>query len=42
LLIETSRHQARRTAAAMVKGGLRTRIVHSEELDATVVVGLRL
>lgn len=41
LLIETSRRQARRTAAAMVKGGLRTRVVHSEELDATVVVGLR-
>lgn len=42
LLIETSRQQARRTAAAMVSGGLRTRVVHSEELDATVVVGRRL
>lgn len=41
LLIETSRRQARRTAAAMVRGGLRPRIVQSEELDATVVVGRR-
>ncbi len=41
LLIETSRRQARGTAAAMVRGGLAPRIVQSEELDATVVVGLR-
>ena len=41
LLIETSRRQARGTAAAMVRGGLAPRIVRSEELDATVVVGHR-
>jgi release factor glutamine methyltransferase len=41
LLIETSRRQAGRTAAAVVNGGLIPRIVQSEDLDATVVVGLR-
>jgi release factor glutamine methyltransferase len=41
LLIETSRRQARQTAAAMAQGGLTTRIVRSEELDATVVIGRR-
>jgi release factor glutamine methyltransferase len=42
LLIETSRRQAGRTAAAVAAGGLVPRIVLSEELDATAVVGLRL
>lgn len=41
LLIETSRRQARQTAAAMAQGGLTPRIVRSEELDATVVIGRR-
>lgn len=41
LLIETSRRQARRTAAAMARAGLTPRTVQSEELDATVVVGRR-
>lgn len=41
LLIETSRRQAGGTAEAMVRGGLAPRIVQSEELDATVVVGHR-
>lgn len=41
LLIETSERQARHTAAAFAEGGLLTRIVSSDELDATVVVGAR-
>lgn len=41
LLIETSRRQARETAAAMAGGGLTPRIARSEELDATVVIGRR-
>lgn len=41
LLIETSRRQARQTAAAMTRGGLTPRIARSEELDATVVIGRR-
>lgn len=41
LLIETSRRQARQTAAAMAQGGLTPRIARSEELDATVVIGRR-
>ncbi len=41
LLIETSRRQARETAAAMARGGLTPRIARSEELDATVVIGRR-
>lgn len=41
LLIETSRRQAKLTATAVAEGGLTPRIVGSEELDATVVIGLR-
>jgi release factor glutamine methyltransferase len=41
LLIETSRRQAKRTSAAVARGGLTPRIITSEEFDATVVVGLR-
>lgn len=41
LLIETSRRQAKGTAAAVARGGLTPRITTSEEFDATVIVGLR-
>ena len=41
LLIETSRRQAPRTAAAVRAAGLVPRVVTSDELDATVVVGAR-
>ncbi len=41
LLIETSRGQAPRTAEAFARSGLIPRIVTSDELDATVVVGRR-
>lgn len=41
LLIETSRRQAKLTATAVAQGGLTPRIARSDELDATVVVGLR-
>ena len=41
LLIETSERQARHTAAVFAEGGLLPRIVSSDELDATVVVGAR-
>lgn len=41
LLIETSRRQAKGTAAAVARGGLMPRIITSEKFDATVVVGLR-
>ena len=41
LLIETSERQARHTAAVFAEGGLLPRIVGSDELDATVVVGAR-
>lgn len=41
LLIETSRSQAGRTVEAVASGGLMPRIMQSEDLDATVVVGLR-
>lgn len=41
LLIETSRRQADLTAATVARGGLTPRIVRSDDLDATVVVGLR-
>ncbi|MCE3552516.1 putative protein N(5)-glutamine methyltransferase [Pseudonocardia sp. RS11V-5] len=40
LLIETSRRQAPGTAAAMVVHGMGTAMTRSEELDATVVVGI--
>jgi len=39
LLIETSRRQAPQTAEVFARGGLVPRVVESEELDATVVVG---
>ena len=41
LLIETSVRQAPATAEAMRAGGLEPRIVHDDELDATVVIGRR-
>lgn len=39
LLIETSARQAQRTVDAVVRTGLIARVVRSDELDATVVVG---
>jgi release factor glutamine methyltransferase len=39
LLIETSKRQADATAVAFRQGGLATRIVTSDEWDATVVIG---
>jgi len=39
LLIETSRRQARLTVEAMECGGLWARVVRSDELEATVVIG---
>jgi release factor glutamine methyltransferase len=39
LLIETSRRQAAQTAALLTGSGLTARVAHSEELDATVVIG---
>jgi release factor glutamine methyltransferase len=39
LVLETSRSQAPDTAAAVAAGGLRARVVRSDERDATVVVG---
>jgi release factor glutamine methyltransferase len=41
LLIETSRQQAPATVADFARHGLRSRVVTSEELDGTVVVGSR-
>jgi release factor glutamine methyltransferase len=41
LLIETSERQAPHTAAAITAAGLRARVVHAAELDATVVIGRR-
>ena len=41
LLIETSERQAEGTASIMAAAGFSIRIVHSEELDGTVVIGLR-
>ena len=41
LLIETGADQASHTAAAFAAAGLAPRVVHSAELYATVVVGLR-
>lgn len=41
LLIETSRAQARGTAAAVRAGGLVPRVVRDEDLGATAVVGVR-
>ncbi len=39
LLIETGRRQSVRTAAAMWRAGLRTEVVHDDEVDGTVVIG---
>jgi release factor glutamine methyltransferase len=39
VVIETGRHQAARTAEILVSNGFATRIIRSEELDATVVHG---
>ncbi len=39
LLIETSVRQARTTEALFGHAGLSARVVHSEEFDATVVLG---
>jgi release factor glutamine methyltransferase len=41
LLIETSERQAAGTASIMAAAGFSTRIIHSDELDGTVVIGLR-
>jgi release factor glutamine methyltransferase len=41
LLIETSAHQAERTAEIVAGGGLVPDTVRSDELDATVVIGKR-
>lgn len=39
LLIETSQRQAPGTVEAVARGGLTARVAHSEEMDATVVIG---
>ena len=39
LVVETSERQADRLAAAVAAGGLRARVVHDDDLDATAVVG---
>lgn len=39
LIIETSRHQAMRTAEIFLRSGLSAQVLGSAELDATVVVG---
>ncbi|HEY8590282.1 MAG TPA: putative protein N(5)-glutamine methyltransferase [Naasia sp.] len=41
LVLETSAEQAGRSAAMLSAAGLRTRIVHDEERDATAVVAIR-
>ncbi|MFH5879608.1 putative protein N(5)-glutamine methyltransferase [Arthrobacter sp. NA-172] len=41
LLIETSARQAPTTAALLERAGLSAKVVHSEEFDATVVLGKR-
>jgi len=41
LLVETSERQAPHTLEAFVRGGLVARVLSSDELDATVVVGSR-
>jgi release factor glutamine methyltransferase len=40
LLIETSDRQAATTAEIVERAGMRARIVSSDELDATVVIGI--
>ena len=42
LLIETSEQQAPETFAVVTRGGFVARVVHSEELSATVVIGIRV
>jgi len=42
LLIETSGRQAAHTADMMVQVGMAPRIVKSDELDATLVIGIRI
>jgi release factor glutamine methyltransferase len=39
LLVETSERQAAGTAGIMAEAGFGVRVVHSEELDGTVVIG---
>jgi release factor glutamine methyltransferase len=41
MLIETSRAQAEQTAAILERSGLAPRIVEDDELDATVVIGVK-
>jgi release factor glutamine methyltransferase len=41
LLIETSDRQAAQTADIMARAGLRPRVISSDELDATVAIGVR-
>jgi release factor glutamine methyltransferase len=41
LLIETSDRQAAQTADTMARAGLRPRVISSDELDATVAIGVR-
>ncbi|GGF04394.1 putative protein N(5)-glutamine methyltransferase [Mycetocola zhadangensis] len=41
LLIETSERQAERTALSVENAGLDARVEHSEEFDATLVIGTR-
>ncbi|MBG0827529.1 putative protein N(5)-glutamine methyltransferase [Planomonospora sp. ID67723] len=42
LLVETSEHQAPRTAEAVARAGLVPRVAGSDELNATVVIGSRV
>ncbi|HZV27807.1 MAG TPA: putative protein N(5)-glutamine methyltransferase, partial [Acidothermaceae bacterium] len=41
LLIETSERQAAQTADMIAQAGLEPRVVSSDELDATVVIGIK-
>ena len=41
LLIETSEQQASETLGAMTRGGFVAQVIHSEELNATVVIGAK-
>ena len=41
LLIETGDHQSSAAAASFEQAGLTVRLVHSEELDTTVIIGTR-
>ena len=42
LVIETSRRQTPLTAEAMARNGFDTRVVHSDDIDATAVVGRKM